>query len=242
MMRGGPTFDQERVSFNVAKLQKGGENFEVVIEPDEAIAYKEGTLTDIKEVLKAEKIFSDAKKGLLASEDLMQELFGSTEVLVVAKIILEKGEIQLTAEHRQRIREEKRNRLMEQIRRNAIDPKTGLPHPAKRIELAFDEAKIRVDETMTIEAQLKDIVQKLQPILPIRFENATFRIHLGPEWAQKLYGDVKNFGTIKKEDWLNDGSWACYLEIPAGMQNELFDMLNEKTHGGADIEKVKEKN
>lgn len=236
-MRGGPTYDHERVQFNLAKLRKGGEEFEIVVDPDLAVAYKEGEKVDLRELLKAEKVFGDAKKGLLASEEHMQTVFGTLEVLDIAKKILDDGEIQLTAEHRNRIREDKKRRLLERIRRNAIDPKTGLPHPAKRIELAFEEAKIRIEETKTIDAQIKDIVQKLQPILPIRFEKSVFRIHLNADYAQKLYGDIKNFGTIKREEWLNDGSWVCFLEIPAGMQDELIDMLNEKTHGGADIEK-----
>ena len=237
-MRGGPTYEHERVSFNLAKLRKAGEQFEVVIDPDLAIAFREGDDVDLKELLKAEKIFSDAKKGLLASEEHMKTVFGSADTLVVAKKILSDGEIQLTAEHRQRIREEKKKRLLEQIRINAIDPRTNTPHPAKRIELAFDEAKVHIDETKSVEAQIKDVVKKLQPILPIRFESATMRIHLSAEYAQKLYGDVKNFGTIKKEDWMNDGSWVCYVELPAGLQNELIDMLNAKTHGGVEVERV----
>lgn len=237
-MRGGPTYDHERVSFNLAKLKRAGENFEIVVDPDLAIAHKEGEAVDLKELLKAEKIFSDAKKGLLASEEHVKAAFGSDDPLVIAEKILADGEIQLTAEHRQRIRDDKKRRLLEQIRINAIDPKTNMPHPAKRIELAFDEAKIHVDETKTVEAQIKEVVQKLQPILPIRFDVATMRIHLSAEYAQKLYGDVKGFGTMKKEDWMNDGSWVCYVEIPAGLQNELIDMLNAKTHGGADVERV----
>ncbi len=238
-MRIGQTFDQEKVSFNLAKLKKGGEMFEVVIDPDLAINYIEGKDVALKDVLKAEKVFSDAKKGLLASEEHMQSLFNTIDVLEIAKKILKEGEIQLTAEHRERIREEKKRRLMERIRINAVEPKTGLPHPAKRIELAFEEAKIKISETQSIDEQIKDIVKKLQVILPIRFEQAIMRIHLSAENAQKAYGDVKKFGTMQQEEWLNDGSWLCRVEIPAGLQNEFIDMLNEKTQGNAEIEKVK---
>lgn len=238
-MRIGQTFDQEKVSFNLAKLKKGGEMFEVVIDPDLAIEYVEGEDVDVKDVLKAEKVFSDAKKGLLASEEHMESLFNTTDALEIAKVLLKEGEVQLTAEHRDRIREEKRRRMMEKIRVNAVDPKTGLPHPAKRIELAFEEAKIKIDETLSVDKQIKEIVKKLQVVLPIRFEQAIMRIHLKAEDAQKAYGDVKKFGAMQQEEWLNDGSWLCRVEIPAGLQNEFIDMLNEKTQGNAEIEKVK---
>lgn len=237
-MRAGPTFDQERVSFNLVRLKKHGEVFEIVVDPDLAIANKEGKKTDVKEVLKAEKIFSDAKKGLLASEEHMQTIFKTTNPLHVAAIILEQGDIQLTAEYRMKIRVEKQNKLMEKIRRQAVDPKTGLPHPAKRIELAFEEAKIRIDETRSVESQIKEVIAKLQPVLPLRVERALFCIHIGKEHAHHVYGTLKNFGTLTKEEWLPDGSFTGYVEIPAGMQNELIDAVHAKTHGSADIEKV----
>ena len=244
MMRAGPTFDHERVSFNLAKLRKGGEDFEIVIDPDAAITYKEALHegeepVSVSEVVKAEKVFADAKKGLLASEEHMSTVFGTTNPVAVAQIILREGEIQLTADHRARIREEKQQRLLEHIRRHAADPKTGLPHPMKRLELAFEEAKIKIDMNRRVNAQIKDVVAKLQPILPLRFEDVTYRVHLGPQEAQRLYGDVKGFGELRQEEWLNDGSWVCHVKIPAGLQHELVDMLNEKTHGQVDVEKVK---
>lgn len=242
-MRAGPTFDHERVSFNLAKLRKGGEDFEVVIDPDAAITYKEALIEGeeqaLDEVLKAQKIFADAKKGLLASEEHMNSVFGTNDVLTIAKIILQDGEIQLTAEHRARIREEKQKKLLEHIRRNAADPKTGLPHPTKRLELAFEEAKIKVDVHKSVQTQMNSVIEKLRPILPLRFEKVVFSVHLGAQEAQRVYGDLKNFGELKKEEWLNNGSFVAHVEIPAGLQHDFSDMLNEKTHGNVDIEKVK---
>ena len=36
---------------------------------------------------------------------------------------------------------------------------------------------------------------------------------------------------IQKEEWLNDGSLAVVLELPAGVKQELFNELNHLTHG-----------
>ena len=40
------------------------------------------------------------------------------------------------------------------IHRNAVDPKTGLPHPPQRIESAMEEAKIHVDEINLLQTKL----------------------------------------------------------------------------------------
>ena len=59
---------------------------------------------------------------------------------------------------------------MEIIHRNGVDPKTKLPHPIQRLENAFEEAKIKIDERRSAEDQVKEILDKLRPVLPISFE------------------------------------------------------------------------
>jgi len=234
-------FDQEKVTFNLARLKKGGETFEIVVDPDAAIAMKEAGMGDAKDVVKAEKVFSDAKKGLLASTEHLKAVFGADDFETVAKVILADGEIQLTTEHRDKVRSAKRRKLIALIHRNAIDPKTGNPHPETRIELAFDESKVHVDEFRTIEKQLPDVVRKLQEVLPLRFEQARLNVKVPALFAAKMHGEITRMATIVKEAWLDDGHWQATLELPAGLKNDLIELLESRTHGGATIEEERKK-
>ena len=229
------TFDEERVSFNTAWIKKAGEHFEVVIDPDAAIAFKRTGQGDVHDIVKSGHVFFDAKKGELASEQHMKTVFGTDDPFRVAEHIIREGEIQLTKEHRDRLREQKYKRIVSIIQRNAIDPRTKLPHPLQRIELAFTEAKVRVDELRTAEDQVQDVVKKLQPILPIRFEHKTIQVHIPSQYAARLHGTLSSYGDIKKQEWLSDGSWLGTLELPAGLLMECMDMLNSKTHGNVQI-------
>ena len=236
-------FDKEKVSFNLVVYRKFGKTFEVAVEPDLAIAYKEkkkDNKEDLAELLRAEKIFSDTKKGELAKEEDMQQVFGTTEFFKAAQQMITEGEIQLTAEYREKLRQEKRAKIIQLIHRSAIDPRTNTPHPATRIENAMNEAKIKIDEFKKAEDQVQEITRKLKPIIPIKFDTKTFSIHLDVSHASRLQGFLKGLGTTKKETWLGDGSYICELEIPAGMQGELMDELNSKTHGSAEIKQIKE--
>jgi ribosome maturation protein SDO1 len=233
------SMDKERVNFNLARLKKGGRRFEIVVDPDNAIEYKKGKEIDIKDVLKGEKIFEDAKKGIFASETDMKALFSSSEPLKVAAIILKEGEIQLTTEYREKLREEKKRRILNIIHQNAADPRTNLPHPLTRIEAAFEQAKCRVDEMRNAEEQVDEIVSKLRVILPIRIERVVLQIDVPPQDAHKTYGILKRAGDIKQESWGNDGRLLVSLEIPAGLQEELMTKLNSITHGGVDIKILK---
>lgn len=227
--------DDERFKLNTAWIKKGGYQFEVVVDPNAAVLHKQTGKMDIRELVKSGHVYHDAKKGDLASEQLMEEVFKSTDPFVVAERIVLEGEIQLTKEFRDKLREQKYNRLVQLIHRNAVDPKTKIPHPLRRIELAFEEAKIRIDEYSRPEDQLHEVVRKLQPILPISFEERILAIHIPAQYAAKVYGAVQGFGTVRKQDWLSDGSWAGELVLPAGIAIECIDSLNSKTHGTAQI-------
>ena len=61
---------------NLARYKHGKHTFEIVIDSDKAIEFRKWKSISLREVLKADKVFSDAKKGLSASENLMKEVFG----------------------------------------------------------------------------------------------------------------------------------------------------------------------
>ncbi len=233
-------FDREKVHLNLARLKKGGKTFEVVVDPDKAIAYKKHNNGDIRDVLHAEHIYTDAHKGTLAPEQDMEAVFATTEPLQVAQEIIQQGEIQLTAEYREQLREEKQKRIVEIIRINSIDPKTKLPHPAQRIAAAMEEAKVRIDEHKTAEDQVDHIVHEIASIIPIKFSVKQIQMHLTGAQAGKLYGTFKHYGKLVKEEWNNDGSWTGTIELPAGLQTDFLDEVNEKTQGDADIKIIEE--
>ncbi|MBU2639495.1 MAG: ribosome assembly factor SBDS [Nanoarchaeota archaeon] len=224
----------------IVRLKKAGEVFEVLVDCEKAIDFKSGKLEDISEVLASERIYKDVKKGDKASENEMEKIFGTSDFKEVAEKIIKKGEMHVTAEHKAKLREEKKKKLIELIHRNAIDSKTGLPHPVNRIEAAMDEAKVHIDEFKNAEAQMEDILEKLRSIIPIKFVKKTIEIKIPAQYTGNVYRIIKQFGDISKENWGNDGSLTVQIEIPGGLQEEFFDKLNGLTHGEVESRIVKE--
>ncbi|MFQ6050590.1 MAG: ribosome assembly factor SBDS [Candidatus Hydrothermarchaeota archaeon] len=217
----------------IARLETHGEKFEVLVDPDKAAEIKKGKKYEPNEFLAVETIFKDAKKGDKASEEKMKLLFGTTDPIAIAEIIIKKGEIQLTTEQRRRIQAEKRQKIVSIIARNAINPQTNTPHPPKRIEKALEEAKVHIDPFKDAEEQIPAILKALRPIIPLRFEERTVAVKIPSKYTGSAYGVVKEFGKITKEEWLNDGSWVFLIKIPAGIQDEFYSKLNKLTKGEA---------
>ncbi len=217
----------------VARLKKQGEIFEVLVDPYLARDLKEGREVDFERLLAAEEIFRDAKKGDRASSEDLQKIFGSMNIHEIVKTIIRDGEVQITAEQRKKMLEQKRKQIVEFIRKNTVDPRTGAPHTPARIEAAMEEAKVHVDIFKPVEAQIREIVKNLKPILPIRFEEIEIAIKIPAEHTGKSMPALYSFGGITQEEWQKDGSWICIVRIPAGMQAELMDVLARVTRGEA---------
>lgn len=224
----------------IARLKKGGESFEILVDCDKAIEFKSGKV-ELEDALASDKVYKDAKKGEKAPENEMHKLFDTEDNKEIIIQILKRGEIQLTVEHRNRLREEKRKKIINLIHRNAVDSKTGLPHPPNRIEKAITEARINVDEFKSAEAQIESVLEKIRGILPIKFVVKEVEIRIPAKFSSSSYGVVKQFGRILNEKWGNDGSLILVVEIPGGLQDEFFDKLNNLTHGEVESKVIKER-
>jgi len=170
--------------FTVARLSKENEHFEILVKPQKALDYRNGKIAGITEVLAAEIIFSDANKGTKVSEEAMHKAFGTTDALKVADTILKKGTLQLTTEQRRKMVEDKKRQIIDFISRQAVDPKTNLPHPPMRIENAMEQIRYPIDPYKPVEEQAKDIVKLLRPILPLKIEQVTVAVKIPAQYSE----------------------------------------------------------
>jgi ribosome maturation protein SDO1 len=215
----------------IARLEYYGEHFEILVDPDLAADFKRGKDIELDEILAVEEIFKDARKGDKASEEAMLKAFNTTDPSEAAAFIIKKGQVQLTAHQRKEMQEEKRKKIVATITREAINPQTKLPHPSRRIEIAMEEAKIHVDPFKSVDEQVTAVLKAIRTKIPIRFEKVKVAIKVPGDFTGKVYNIIPEFGTSKKEEWQQDGSWIAVVEIPGGMQENFYRKLNEITHG-----------
>jgi ribosome maturation protein SDO1 len=223
----------------IARLEYYGERFEVLVDPDLASDFKRGEKVQIEDILAVEEVFKDAKKGDRASEEAMNKAFDTADPLQAAAAIIRKGQVQLTAQQRREMQEEKRRMIVAKISREAINPQTKLPHPTRRIEIAMEEAKIRVDPFKSVDEQLTSTLKAISRLIPIRLEKVQVAIHIPGEDTGRVFGIISQYGKTRKEEWQSDGSWVAVVEIPGGMQESFYQKLSELTHGKVEIKLLK---
>jgi len=218
----------------IIKLKTHGQNFEIMADATKALALKSNPEGDIRDVLAVQKIFTDAKKGMEASPNALQSIFKTEDPLEVAKLIIQKGEVPLTSEYKQNLRDQKKKQIINMIHRNAVDPKTHTPHPPNRIEMALEQAKFHVDETKDVNKQVEEALKVLRPILPIKFEIKEIAVKIPADFAAKSYPILNSFGKKLREDWQTDGSLVVVVEIPGGLEEDFHGKLNALCHGNVE--------
>ncbi|MBP72610.1 MAG: ribosome assembly factor SBDS [Euryarchaeota archaeon] len=208
----------------LARLEKGGSRYEILVDPDLVENWKEDQESvELGELLAIEEVWSDARAGERPTGEALEKTFGTTNILSCAKIILEKGGIQLTTAQRKQMVEAKKLQIINEIASTATDPKTKMPHPRTRIENALEEIRFSIDPFKSVESQVAEAVSVLRPVIPLQF----ITVRLAFKVEGKDYGGVSQMlrDSIEKEEWTSDGNWVCVVSVPGGMKNDIIDKV-----------------
>jgi len=220
----------------VVRLSVEGEKFEIIVKPDPALEFKLGKRKEISGVLVSDEVYSDSNKGTRASTEKLMKAFKTTDSNSIATIILQKGDLNLTTDQRRKMVTEKRKQIVDSIAKTFVDPRSHLPHPPLRIEQAMDDARISIDPFRNIDEQIKEIIEQLRSIIPLKSENMLLEVTVPAQFAAQSYSVLKSFGSLKKEEWQSNGSLKVILDIPAAARANVIDRLGSVTKGTASVE------
>lgn len=221
--------------YTLVRYKAKGFRFEMVVDPEKAWLYREGESIPLDEIFEGYNVFENFSKGLKASGEDLFDVFETESEEEIAQQMLEKGELQITQEMRNRFLQEKIDEIVEFLVKHTVNPKTRAPHTPARIQKAMDEAGSRVERDEPTKEQALRILNEISSIIPIKMEVVTIEFILPAQFAGSLYGNVRNAGEVTNESWGNDGSLTITMQLPAGVQAQLMEEIADKTKGKAQI-------
>ncbi len=221
--------------FVTARKKVKGLQFEISVDFDQAMKFRQGK-GDIMSALNSTAIFTDLNKGMKASKNELENAFGSYDFHSVAEIIIKEGEIQKPQEFRDAEREARVKKVVDLILRNAVD-QHGRPYTEERIKKAIEEVHFNFDNRPA-EQQMMELVEKIKPIIPISIQMKKIKLKIPARFTGQIYGLLKDYK--QNEEWLSNGDLQAILLIPAGMQLDFYEKLNDVTHGSVQSEEIKE--
>ena len=219
-----------------ARAKKGGKNFEILVDLDEAMKVKNGDVNaNINSAVLTDAIFYNLKSGEHAGISDLDEAFGTSDVMNVAEKIIKEGEVVQTTESMRAKHDAKYKQVIDFLARNAVSPE-GRPYTPDRITKALVEAHVNI-KNKPIESQITEISNQLGKILPIKIEMKKVKLQIPAIHTGKAYSIIKGF--MIEEKWQNNGNLEVVVEMPSAMIFDFYDKINSATHGSVLAEELK---
>ena len=217
-----------------ARIKVKGKQFEISVDLDEALKVKSGK-GNVSVALNMSAIYSDVKKGLVASKSELLFAFDTEDVYKIAEMIMKKGEIQKNQEFRDAEREKRVKQVVDLILRNSVD-QHGRPFTEERIRKTIGEVHFNFDNRPA-EQQMPELIAKLSTVIPIKVETKKIKLIIPARYSAQVYGMLKDYK--ENEEWLANGDLVVIMNIPSGLQIDFYDKLNSVTHGAVVSQEVK---
>ena len=172
-----------------ARIKRGSNNFEILVDLDEALKVRKGT-GDIASAVLTESVFHNLKSGENASRDVLEIEFGTGDFYEICKKIICSGEVVLPTAYVNEQTEQKYKQIVDFLVKNGISPE-GRPYTPDRIMTALKEAKVNV-KNKPIESQIAEIIEQIQRIIPIKIDTKKLKITIC--FLKKIFLTMKRLG------------------------------------------------
>ena len=157
-----PTGIKKLTNIAVVRLKKHGVRFEIACYKNTVGAWRDGFEKDIDNVLQTTQIYNNVSKGIFAKEEDLLKAFGSADEKVVAKLILETGEVQVSDKERKNTFDNIFRDAVNVLVDKCVNPETNRPYPPGMIERALREVHFQVDPTKSAKQQALAALPRLQ--------------------------------------------------------------------------------
>lgn len=194
----------------VVRLSRGGHRFEVACYRNKIVNYRQGTETDLSEVLQTERVFANVSKGQFANSKTLKKCFGTADEAEVCRLILDRGDVQVSDQERAARLESTSREVASAVAGKCVDPASRRPYTMAQIRDAMKAAGFMVHPTRNVKQQFLECVKLLQRTGVLDIERAKMELAL----------------VLVDED--EDGNFA-------GRRNNAIDLLTEEGVARSDI-------
>lgn len=162
----------------VVRLSRAGHRFEVACYRNKILNYRQGTETDLSEVLQTERVFTNVSKGQFANTKILQQCFETSDELTVCRFILDKGDVQISDQERAAQHESTIREVASMISEKCVHPGSRRPYTMAQVRDAMRRAGFMVHPTHNVKQQFLDCVKLLQKTQTLDIERAKMQLAL----------------------------------------------------------------
>ncbi|CAP33508.1 Protein CBG15250 [Caenorhabditis briggsae] len=231
-----PTNQKILTNVAVVRMKKTGKRFEIACYKNKVVNWRNKTEKDIDEVLQTHTVFSNVSKGQLAKKDELIAAFGIEDQFEICKIILDKGDLQVSDKERQAASDQSLKEVSQLIASMVVNPETKRPVPPSVIDKALQEMHFSLKPNRSSKQQALDAIPKLRETIKIERAKMKIRVAIPTKEAKAVHSKLKAlFNEVEQDDW-QDGSLEMVGLIEPGSFRALDDLVRNETKGHGRLE------
>lgn len=185
-----PTNQKRLTNVAVVRLSKGGHRFEVACYKNKVLSWRDGTETDINEVLQVcDVVYTNVSKGEIAKKDLLLKCFKTANAAEVCLTILNTGDLQVSEKERKELQANLLNEIANIVAEKCVDSETEVALQPAHILNAMKEIHFSVKPNQSAKKQALELIPKLSS-LNIKRANMKVRVTMPSKEGKKIKSQI----------------------------------------------------
>mmetsp|Transcript_40361 Transcript_40361/g.121609 ORF Transcript_40361/g.121609 Transcript_40361/m.121609 type:complete len:466 (-) Transcript_40361:124-1521(-) len=179
------------------------------------VNYRQGIETDLSEVLQTDRVFTNVSKGQFANSSDLRKAFGTTDDEEVCKVILTKGQVQVSDMERSAQLENTQREVAAMVSAKCVDPSSNRPYTTGQIRDAMREVGFMVHPTRSVKQQFLDCVRLLRERDVLRIERAKMELCVivdGEDEGKRMVRRLTEAGAIVDEEGSKGGRVVVLID------------------------------
>lgn len=145
----------------IVKYKAKKARFEIACYKNKVINWRSGVEADLDEVLQMEQVFKSVTTGIRATKKSLKKAFGTHNQTECCKIILEKGELQVSDKEREHAFKLMFNEVAQMVASMCFNPKSQRPYTTNLIKDAMIKNQFHLNTGKSSKKQALDCVKFL---------------------------------------------------------------------------------
>jgi len=177
-----PVNQKRLTNVTIVRLKRGGKRFEIACYPNTVTAWRNKVETNLDNVIQSPTIFTNVSKGIQAKKEELNAAFEMLEQDKIIRLILNKGELQITDKERSAQNERIFRDIATFVVAKCVNPETKRPYPVGVVERAMkDNIHYSVHPTRSTKQQALDVIRLLSSKISITRAQMRLKIKVPPD-------------------------------------------------------------
>lgn len=214
----------------VVRLKKKGKRFEIACYPNKVLSWRNGVEKDLDEVLQIHNVFLNVSKGIVASKKDLKNCFDEEDDDKIIKLILEKGEVQVSEKERKVDTERIFKDIASIIHTKCINKETKKPVPIAMIEDLLKDLHVSVSQTKNAKQQALALIPILQEKIPITRSEMRIRTVVPKRFGKQVKEMLESKANcMEEEEWTD--VYEALVRVDPGIFREIDEQVRMCSKG-----------